>query len=65
MGRYTARQVSSAPRNGFDWLVLDTETGMVAQLNGVWLEYVTEIEAEQLVAELNRIDFEAQDSTLQ
>ena len=65
MGRFKARQVSPALRVGFDWLVLDTETEMVVRLNGVWLEYVTEDEAERLVAELNMIDFEAQDATLQ
>ena len=65
MRRYKARQVSPAPRNGFDWLVLDTETEMLVRLNGVWLEYIAEAEAERLLVELNKIDFEAQGATLQ
>ena len=65
MGRYKARQVSPAPRKGFDWIVLDTETEMVVRLNGVWLEYLTEAEAERFVVELNKIDFEGRDAARQ
>lgn len=42
--------------------MLDTETEMVVRLNGVWLEYLTEAEAERFVAELNKIDLEGQDA---
>lgn len=53
MGRYRVDKLDSAPRPEYLWIVIDTETSKVAYINGTWLEYLTEVEAERLAADLN------------
>ena len=65
MGRYRAHKLDSAPQPEYLWIVIDTETSKVAYLNGTWLEYLTEFEAERLAVELNRLNAERRASTVQ
>jgi len=56
MGRYRAHKLDSAPQQEYLWIVVDTETSRVACINGTLAEYLTELEAERLAADLNRLD---------
>jgi hypothetical protein len=56
MSRYRIKTVDASFDREFPWVVFDSETGMVARINGTWLEFLSEFEAERLAIELNQVE---------
>lgn len=59
-GKYILRQHITR-----HWSVCSAETGVVVNINGVWLTMLTEAEAKLLMTELERLDEEKRLSTTQ